>query len=209
MERLYEWKLRDWLALVWVAGLILLAFLAIYPGLAQAWEWAAKNSSNIASWVQAVGSIAAILGAAHIANRQDRLARIRAKKLAVRQARSVCASLEAITESFDSSGSLWLHHATAMIALSDEQLVQARSIQAEILDLHWIAHIHGLRTLAIRLTAAYGKFRHSPEDKSHPGLGQMGHYEILKAEVKEIQKHLNASRAFIMADYPGVDEHPI
>lgn len=41
-------------------GLVAIALAAIGPGLAPTWKWLGENSSNIASWVQAVGSIAAI-----------------------------------------------------------------------------------------------------------------------------------------------------
>lgn len=54
------WGWRDWLvtAVAVVMGLVALA--AIGPGIDKTWMWLGSNSSNIASWVQAVGSIAAI-----------------------------------------------------------------------------------------------------------------------------------------------------
>lgn len=67
---LQKWRLTDWIILIWCAILATIALLAIYPGLEKTWCWATRNASNIASWVQAIGSIAAIWGAFRIANLQ-------------------------------------------------------------------------------------------------------------------------------------------
>lgn len=65
-----RWRLRDWVVAVWTVTLICLALLTIYPGISVAWGWAKDNASNIASWVQAIGSILAIWGAFRIASYQ-------------------------------------------------------------------------------------------------------------------------------------------
>lgn len=65
-----KWNLAEWLTLLWVGFVVLLALTGIYPGYEKTWEWSTNNAANIASWVQAIGSIATIWGAFRIANLQ-------------------------------------------------------------------------------------------------------------------------------------------
>lgn len=61
-----DWSWRDWKDSLWavlfVPTVIVtpLAFIGMEPGFGPTWKWLGDQSSNIASWVQAVGSIAAI-----------------------------------------------------------------------------------------------------------------------------------------------------
>ncbi|MFN7152859.1 MAG: hypothetical protein ACK4OE_04135 [Acidovorax sp.] len=70
-----KWGWRDWAAMVVCGLLVLAALVAIWPGWGKAWPWLGENSSNIASWVQAFGSIAAIAAGFGIANYQLRMQR--------------------------------------------------------------------------------------------------------------------------------------
>lgn len=54
----YTWK--DWLFFSWVVLLVAFALTTIVFGRDSTWKWLGENSSNIASWVQAIGSIATI-----------------------------------------------------------------------------------------------------------------------------------------------------
>lgn len=62
-----KWGWRDWAAMAWCGLLGAAALVAIGPGWGKAWPWLSDNSSNIASWVQAVGSIAAIVAGFRVA----------------------------------------------------------------------------------------------------------------------------------------------
>lgn len=64
----FSWK--DWLLAIWSLLTVLFAITTIVWGVQKTWQWLGSNSSNIASWVQAFGSVGAILGASYVANRQ-------------------------------------------------------------------------------------------------------------------------------------------
>lgn len=49
-----------------------IALLSIYPGLGRFWAWARSSSSELAAWVQAFGSIAALAGGLAVAQYQVR-----------------------------------------------------------------------------------------------------------------------------------------
>ena len=67
MEIRVKFDAALWFICVLCAVIAASALLMAYPAL---WPWLGSNSSNIASWVQAIGSIAAIFGAFGIAQRQ-------------------------------------------------------------------------------------------------------------------------------------------
>ena len=88
MDFFRGWRIRDWLAYIWAAFMVVVASISIYPGWETAWNWLGDNSSNIASWVQAFGSIGAIAAGFAVAGyqlvEQRREAAERAKDLVQR-----------------------------------------------------------------------------------------------------------------------------
>ena len=67
----WDWKdWRNWVAIATWVLLPLFIFIGLVPGWSATWNWLGNNSSNIASWVQAVGSIAAIAAGFLVANLQ-------------------------------------------------------------------------------------------------------------------------------------------
>ena len=64
-----KWEWRDWVVFVWCVGLGLVALVTLWPGWGKAWPWLADNSGNVATWVQAVGSIAAIVAGFRVAEK--------------------------------------------------------------------------------------------------------------------------------------------
>lgn len=68
-----DWDWTDWRDQLWLAMMVVLVSsiaIALGPGYAATWTWLGNNSSNVASWVQAVGSIAAIAAGFAIARYQ-------------------------------------------------------------------------------------------------------------------------------------------
>lgn len=61
-----DWSWRDWKDWVWligVSGVLLIIVITLGPGLAWVERWFFKDPATLSGWVQAIGSIAAILGA--------------------------------------------------------------------------------------------------------------------------------------------------
>lgn len=69
MEIRVKFDATLWLVSAICSIITVAAMLMAYPTL---WPWIGDNSSNIASWVQAIGSIAAIFGASWSAMRAIR-----------------------------------------------------------------------------------------------------------------------------------------
>lgn len=65
------WRARDVLIGFWCLFLVIVAGLAIFPGLPAAVSWARNASSDLASWVQAIGSIGAILSGFAVSRMQS------------------------------------------------------------------------------------------------------------------------------------------
>jgi hypothetical protein len=70
-------KIGSWIEACFALAAVLLITLAAIVMTVRAWGW---NPEHVASWVQAVGSIAAIFGAAWIASEQNRRDVVRRKE---------------------------------------------------------------------------------------------------------------------------------
>ena len=69
---LSEWKWRDWAVMSFVGLMVLIALTAIYPGFAAVGRW--WNDLDGPAWVQAIGSVLAIVAAIAIARHQQAVA---------------------------------------------------------------------------------------------------------------------------------------
>lgn len=160
-----------------------------------------------ASWVQALGAIAAIGGAAFIASRQERNARRSAKQLAVRKARTSLAGLAAVAELVREKGSYWLADAVPKRRLAEEHLSIARSIEADQLHLSWTVHVMAIRSLGVQLVSAIERFEQSKSRPNHPGLAEAAAHDQMLEVVKYVEAELLKVQAFIRERHPGVDAY--
>lgn len=87
-------------------GVAMLAVWMAFPG---ARFWASENSSDIASWVQAIGSILAILATWFIASSQQRASRENELRLAALDAATMYADLSSVVLSLDKTHSILGH----------------------------------------------------------------------------------------------------
>jgi hypothetical protein len=87
---------RGWaLVLIWIAAAGAVAFVgSIWLDI----NYLLKEQQHLSSWVQAIGSIGAILGAAWIARRQSIQAAQEGRSAAVYMTRVVFAKLQAVTD---------------------------------------------------------------------------------------------------------------
>jgi hypothetical protein len=173
------------------------------------WFWTSwwplcMTKAEWASWMQALGTIAAVIGAAWIAARQDRVARYRAKQQAVRKARSSLAGLQAVAELVREQGSLWLADAASKRRLAEEHLNIARSIEAEQLDLQWTVQVLALRSAGVHLVSALEKFEKTKARQDHPGMAEIVAHVSLEEAIREIEVSLSEVQKVIRNEHPGV-----
>lgn len=160
-----------------------------------------------ASWVQALGAIAAIGGAARIASRQERNARVAAKRLGVRKARTALAGLLAVAELLREKGSMWIADAVPKRRLAEEHLNIARSIEADQLHLSWTMQVIAIRSLGVQLVSAIERFERSQPRKNDAGLAEQAAYDQLLEAVGHVEGELEKVQEAISAQHPGIDAY--
>ena len=185
-----------------IAGVVgLFALHAAYPGLFGFWP---TTSQDLASWVQAVGAVAAILGALWIASSQERAQNLKTKQAAVKKARSALAGVEFVAEQVLERRTSIRSDVVSLRMLAGEYLEVARSVDAEALSLEWITQIYGLRVAAVRLFAALQKFEDSPVRPGQTGIVEQSHVVALLQEVADIRLRLGSIHAVLVEKHPGV-----
>lgn len=107
---------------------------------------------NMAAWVQAIGSIAAILVAIWVSHWQDGRARRLRIETAVRASRTFAGLLEvAAKRVIEIAPNNQIGQYKDIMALLEEVMIDGRAIEHELLNIHWTGAIQGLRSTGAQM----------------------------------------------------------
>jgi hypothetical protein len=110
------------------------------------------NASDCASWVQAWGSIGAILVAVWVAHSQDRRSRRFRIETAVRESRTFVGALAAAAETMiQVAPNNSFGECRAVLAQIEEAIIDGRAIEHELLRMEWTIAIQALRSIAAQM----------------------------------------------------------
>lgn len=159
--KIETWTWQDTLWGIWCFLLLLVAVLAIFPGWAAVGRLLETNAAP--AWVQAVGSVGAILVAVWVSHAQERRSALRAATQAVLMTRSFAGLLAAACQrAIEVAPVNSFSDLQTVRAVIDEVMITGRSINAEQLSLEWAGAIYGLRSVGVQMSEY---LRHiKPED---------------------------------------------
>lgn len=155
------------------------------------------NPGECASWVQAWGSIGAILAAIWISHWGDRRARRQQIETAIRQSRSLAATLEVVAERvLTVADKKDITEIRSVLALAEEAMIDGRRIEHEILSLEWSAAIQRMRSVGAQMISFLRTVRHEDFTVSWVGhtTQRFGQYLESVRSGTEVVRH----------QYPGV-----
>lgn len=165
------------------------------------------QKSEWSSWVQAIGSIAAIMGAAWIAGDQERKRKLALKQAAISKSRTFGAALAGAAEEIRERGGVALIYVRGYRAVLDELIQDSRGIASENLNLKWIGAVFGLRYIAIQMAHAVRE--------AEVVDGKSGEFELVNAvrfahmvkTVAELEAKTWPYLQVLQGAYPGVKTH--
>lgn len=164
--------------------------VAIYPGWVQAWEFMDKNfllSKEAPAWIQAIGSVGAILIAVWISRSGERAA----AQHAVISARAFASIVNRCFNSMKQGAELDQRSAVRIIQGSlEEALVSGRVIRVELLPPSCISAVLSIRAMAGAILHAAGAYSAGLEQHSrHEFLQTLNAYWIpLSEHVLELSR---------------------
>lgn len=189
----------------WCVVLMAAAILAIVPGWPAVGAWLSKAEAP--AWVQAIGSIGAIFGAAWIAGYQERSRAMDAKKAAVKRARNFAGAVQGTIEDVIDRGSLHAIHMVMRRVVLEEAVLDARSINSEVLRLDWIIAIQGLRAIALNVCEMMRSFEQGPNFTQISGVRYPAASHALKKDLAVLKVEVDKHVAVVVGAHPGVDAY--
>lgn len=155
------------------------------------------NRGECASWVQAWGSIGAIVGAFSLAQWNEHRALRSRREVAVRKARSFAASMGAVA---DTVIAIAPHNnfkeIRTVLALADELMLDARTIEQELLELKWTNAVFGLRSVGAQMA----EFLRLVQPKDLTGNWAEGTVRRFKEHLERIE----VDTAVVRDQHPGL-----
>lgn len=162
------------------------------------------QKSEWASWVQAFGAIAAIIGAAWIAGDQERKRILSQKQAAISKARTFAGSLLGAAEGIRERGGIVLINVRAHRVVLEELVQDSRGIAPESLHLTWIAAVSALRSIGVQMAQAV-RDAETPEGKSGSfDLVNRVKYQNMLETVAELESRALTHSETLKDDHPGV-----
>jgi hypothetical protein len=198
------------LVLLWITAALGIWFLASIADNVDRWLMA---NQHLSAWVQAVGTIAAILAAAWIARRQERKAAHAAKSIAVKKAVTFAATVQNGAEEVREKGSMWTQHSKLRRLVLEEAVLDARTIDVALLNLEWLVAVHGLRSIAVQMCEVMRQFESSSEreiaasDPRYQGLARSITYEKMATAIAEYEPKIQNLIEILRKKHPGVDAY--
>lgn len=201
-------KMQGWtLVAVWVSAALGIWFLASIAGEVDGWMFRNQHLSN---WAQAIGTVAAIFGAAWLAGGQERRARHDAKQIAIKKARTLGIIVQAVAEEVRVKGSRWVLDSKLRRMVLEEAVLDAREIPSDLLNLNWIMAIQGLRSIAVQMCEVMKAFEEAPKDPVgvtrpfYRDLGTTESHVKMAVAVAEYEPQISVHLAVVTGVHPGV-----
>jgi hypothetical protein len=194
------WK--DWMFLAWCVVLGSAAWLAIFPGWPTVALWLSKDPAP--AWVQAVGSVAAIIAAAWIASYQERRRAHGVKQGAVKRARNFAGVVQGVVEDVIERASHSAVHMRMRRLVLEEAVIDARSSGTEVLQLDWIIAMQALRAIALNVCELMRIFESGPDYQNNAGEKYPAALASLKTEFERLSVEIDGHVGVIDEKHPGV-----
>lgn len=157
-------------------------------------HWATcMTKAEWSGWVQAAGSVIAILASAFLLRYQMMQERLRIKRAAVVRTRSFVAFLSAYIELYLELANYSALDMRRLSSVTREQVGMASGIPGEVLNLRWIAALEGARAIAVQLSVLFDEVGQN---------SRMG--SLLRTPILELQTKVNDIKDIVAKDHPGV-----
>jgi hypothetical protein len=202
--KIEQLRSAEWAFAGWCVVLIAAAILAIVPGWPAVCGWLSKAEAP--AWVQAIGSIGAIFGAAWIAGYQERSRARDARKAAVKRARNFAGTVQGTIEDVINRGSLYAVHMVMRRVVLEEAVLDARSINSEVLRLEWIVAVQGLRAIALNVCELMRGFEQGP-NYAKTGVRYPDAMNALLKDLAMLKVEVDKHVAVVAQAHPGVDAY--
>lgn len=166
------------------------------------------QKSEWANWMQAIGSVAAILFALYLPKFQERRAREALQKSVILRSRTLAGSVDAVLDTLLEQRSSWKKGAEHLRVALEEAHRNAQSIQSELLDLRWIMAIEGTRGIALQMAVVLKHFMEGRDlSLQHPGIANTEDTIALGILVAEYKTKLAPHIDVIRTQYKKLDPY--